>query len=198
MTNPPKPSSGSRTGLLIALAAILILLIFWLVRSCRAQDRAARVAEETPVVPEVTVTLIPPAGPTATPRPAPTPTSPPVACQDSVVLIGPDAGTVRPETVCVGPSNWVRWTAWDNQSPLTIYFPTSGFPNGISQNVAPFPDMTRRTGGGKDDWVFNHPQKSTTYAERPNSIGSPNGRYVFKYDQELNGVRKDARIIIQR
>ena len=105
---------------------------------------------------------------------------------------------MNPEYACVWPDELVRWRSWDGQSPLKIYFPTSGFPDGISKDVAPFPDMTRVTSGKKDDWVFVHTEKATTYAPRPNSIGSAGQKYCFKYDQELNGVRKDGRIIIQR
>ncbi len=196
MADAPNPPSGSRTGLLLVLAALLVLIIFLVVRSCPPKEAPPAGPAGTPVIAEATATAVPSA---ATPtRPVLMPEGTPVPCGDAVVVIGPDAATVRPETVCVGASNWVRWRSWDGQSPLTIYFPTSGFPDGISRDIAPFPDMSRRTANGKDDWVFNHPQKSTTYAERPNSIGSPNTAYLFKYDQELNGVRKDGRIIIQR
>jgi hypothetical protein len=182
--------------MLLVLGALVLLAIVYLFRSCPARTTPPPVPEATPIVAEATATAVAPAA-SPTPVAVPTVSGADVPCQDSVILIGPDAATVRPEIACVGTTNWVRWRSWDGQSPLTIYFPTSGYPEGISKNVAPFPDMSRRTAGGKDDWVFNHPQKSTTYAERPNAIGSAGRRYTFKYDQELNGVRVDGRIIIQ-
>jgi hypothetical protein len=185
----------------LVLLAIVLLLVIYLVYRCGRTPAAPPAVEPTPALAETTVTAEPtmPAAPSPTPTPSiaaclpPAPTPIPV-CENTVILIGPDAATVKPEFACVGPTNWVRWRSWDGQSRLKIYFPTSGFPEGISKEVSPFPDMTLVKG----DWVFNHSDKSTTYAEKPNTIGSAGQKYCFKYDQELNGVRRDGRIIIQR
>jgi hypothetical protein len=198
---PPLPAEGRKT-LTWVILAIVLLLVIYLVYRCGKTPVPPPDVEPTPAVTEV-VTGIPtvPAAPTATRTPmsaiaaclppAPTPTP---RCENTVILIGPDAATVNPEYACVGPENWVRWRAWDGQSRLKIYFPKSGFPEGLNQGVSPFPDMTLV----KDDWVFNHTEKSTTYAPKPSVFGSAGQKYCFKYDQELNGVRKDGRIIIQR
>jgi hypothetical protein len=199
-TTPP----GGRKTLTLVLLAVVILLIIYLAYRCSKSRVTPPTVEPTPVVAEATATVVATERPAATPTPVPaaacvppSPTPPP-DCKESIVTIGPDAATVVPEYVCIGATNGVRWRSWDNMSRLTIYFPTSGFPEGLNKNVAPFPDMSRRTANGKDDWVFNHPDKATTYSGKPNAIGSAGQKYCFKYDQELNDVRKDGRIIIQR
>jgi hypothetical protein len=203
-TAPPPPPEGRKT-LTLVLLAIVLLLIIYLAYRCSKQPVGPPAVEPTPAVTEAMVTAEPTARPAATPTPTlgiaaclpPAPTPLP-ECKSWTVLVGPDPAVVRPDIVCVGPNNTMRWTSWDNETALRIYFPTSGFPNGISHDTMPFPDMTRVQANGKDDWVFKYPSKATTFGGKPNSLGSAGQRYCFKYDQELNGVRKDGRIIIQR
>ena len=202
-TAPPPPAQ--RKTLTLVVLAIVLLVIIYLAYRCSKQPVGPPTVEPTPAVAEGTVTAEPSAAaaPTPTPTPSiaaclpPAPTPPP-ECKSWTVTIGPDPSVVRPEFICIGPSDTARWVSWDNATALTIYFPTSGFPEGLSPETMPFPDMKRVQLNGKDDWVFQHPGKTSTTSGKPNSIGSSGQKYCFKYDQELNGVRKDGRMIIQR
>ena len=206
MADPATPPAGGRKALPLLLIALIGLLLAYLIYRNSATKTPAPPVEEpgiTPVFVEATPTARP-----ATPVPTapvtsacmPSPAEMP-ECKSWVVMVGPDASTLSADPICVGSANTVRWTAWDTLSPLKIYFPTSGFPAGTRYDVAPFADMRRDRDetSKKDEWVFQHPDRSTVNAGVPNpAFGVPGRSYCFKYDQEINGRRVDGRMIIQR
>ncbi len=206
-----QPGSKKRAFPLWLLVLVLLLIVYLFYRGCAPKSPPATEETTTPTAAAVEPTTVetkPTVREAAAPLPpvnTPTPTCPPAGsppeCKDWIALVGSDAGTVRPDIFCIGPTNTATWTSWDYKAPLTIYFPTKGFPPGAPYDKAPFPDMTRKQdpATGKDEWIFNHPGKETTRAGKANpGFGLPGQRYCFKYEQELNGQRADARIIIQK
>lgn len=204
-----QPGDKKKTFPLWLLVLVILLIGYLFYRGCAPQTPPAPEPATTSTVPEAPATATAveakPAVQAAAPAPAPVPTCPPAGsppeCKDWIVLVGPDPATVRPDIFCIGPTNTATWTSWDYKAPLKIYFPTSGFPSGVSRDTSPFLDMTRVTVAttGQDEWVFTHPGKETTRAGRANpAFGAAGQRYCLKYDQEVNGQRADGRIIIQK
>jgi hypothetical protein len=203
-TNPPPGRRRSGLLPLLLIVGALALLLYLYLRSTAPPAAPApeptvtamvELATSTPVPPE------PPEPPAKTPTPRPIDSGADPVCQDYLVAVGPDPATLSVDPICVGASNRVVWRSWDGQSPLKIYFPTSGFPKGVSPDVAPFLQMRRdrNPATGKDDWVFIYPGKASTQSGPPNErFGRPGRRYKLKYDQELNGKRVDGHIIIQK
>ena len=119
-------------------------------------------------------------------------TTPPAPTVDQFVYVGPSATNVNPPSATIQATGHVFWKTTPAGQKLNIVFPTSGFPPGVS--VPPFQGMLA---SGND---FNAACSGDSCASgnvNPNLPRSPGNSLTYKYDQVLNGVRADGRIIIQ-
>jgi hypothetical protein len=213
MTNSTTPNSGGRKFLPLVLILVALVVAFVLLRSCRKPVPSTTEPGITP--PPVAVASPTQREPTVTAVMAPSPTTqgcgalpdPLPPCKDWLVTVGPDPATLTAdgksaEWICLRSNNVVRWRMAEGSTGLKIFFPTSGFPQGVEKSVSPFGYMTRiqiPANGptpAKDEWVFNN-VSLPIFSGQPNSaLGS--GQKCFKYWQTINGQTADGRIIIQR
>jgi hypothetical protein len=115
-----------------------------------------------------------------------------------VVQVGPNENTLSCPIVVIRSTNSiVTWNTSPANQDLSIRFPRSGFPKGIT--VPPFQNMVEDTTGGNADFYFPNAGSSTTTSTAINPAllkTSPHGQADYAYDQILNSKRSDGRIII--
>ncbi|HEY3203772.1 MAG TPA: hypothetical protein VGL03_08935 [Thermoanaerobaculia bacterium] len=117
-------------------------------------------------------------------------TAPPTV--DQIVTVGPNPTDVNPPTATIGYLGHVFWRSNPVGQRLSIVFPKSGFPTGVTE--PPFAGMLTN---GNDYNVACSGDSCSSGNVNPNLKYPAGTRLTYKYDQVLNGTRADGRIIIQ-
>jgi hypothetical protein len=116
----------------------------------------------------------------------------PAPTGDQFVYVGPKATDVNPPSPTILWTGHVFWKTTPTGHRLKIVFPTSGFPPGIT--LPPFQAMLAN--GNEYDAACSG--DSCASGNVNSAIKVPAGtRLTYKYDQILDDVRADGRIIIQ-
>jgi hypothetical protein len=117
----------------------------------------------------------------------------PAPTVDQFVYVGPKATDVNPPSPTIQLTGHVFWKTNPAGHRLAIVFPTSGFPSGIT--VPPFQAMMAN---GNEYNAACSGDSCASGNVNPDLPKYPPGTVkTYKYDQVLDGVRADGRIIIQ-